>query len=321
MRDLTADKGPGWATRVSEILGVRYPIILGPMRMITMGEMAAAVSNAGGFGQIGASGLSGPELRAEIAKAKALTDKPFGINVPVYRENAFEAIEIAIESGIKTITTSAGNPAKIMSLARSGNLTVIHKASSVKLAKKAEDAGVDAVIAMGFEAGGHVGRENITTMCLVPQVVDAVRIPVIAAGGIADARGIAAAFALGAAGVEMGTRFVASAESPVPGFFKDGLVCADCDATLLLGKEAMPIRVLKNKVTAIVAGLASNEADSAMVSSGDAAYVMQGGDRDTAVMPCGQIAGLIGSVKSVAEIMDELVSGVAVIARSFSAFG
>jgi len=121
-----------------------------------MGEMAAAVSNAGGFGQIGASGLPGPELRAEIAKAAALTDRPFGINVPVYRENAFEAIEIAIESGIKTITTSAGNPAKIMNLARSGNLTVIHKASSVKLAKKAEDAGVDAVIAMGFEAGGHV---------------------------------------------------------------------------------------------------------------------------------------------------------------------
>lgn len=305
---------------MTALTGSRWPVILGAMRMITLGELAAAVSNAGGFGQIAASGLTGGELRAEIKKALALTDKPFGVNVPVYRENAFEAIEIAIEMGLKTITTSAGNPAKIMKLAKGGGLNVIHKVSSVKLARKAEDAGVDAVVAMGFEAGGHVGRENVTTFCLIPQVVDAVSIPVIAAGGIADARGILAAYALGASGVEMGTRFVAAAESPVPAFFKEAVAAASCDATILLGKEAMPIRVLRNKVTALVAGLVEKEADHAMISSGDAAYVMSGGDCDTAVMPCGQIAGLVSGVKSAAEIMEELAAGVKDQALRFRAF-
>jgi enoyl-[acyl-carrier protein] reductase II len=281
------------------------------MRMITLGDMAAAVSMRGGFGQIAASGLDNPEdIRAEIRKARALTEKPFGLNIPVYRSNAFDALEAAIEMGVKTITTSAGNPAKIMDRAKQAGLTVFHKASSVKLAKKARDAGVDGIIAMGYEAGGHVGRENVTTLCLVPQIVDAVDLPVVAAGGIADARGVAAAFALGAEGVEMGTRFVATRECPVPDFFKEELCGADCDGTLLLGKEAMPIRVLKNKVVMLVSGMTKADVDTAMVNAGDAAYVMQGGTRDTAVMPCGQIAGLVGCQCSVADVFDEIVAGV-----------
>ncbi|MFP4477148.1 MAG: NAD(P)H-dependent flavin oxidoreductase [Desulfatibacillaceae bacterium] len=308
---------------MSGLLGTRYPIILGPMRMITLGEMAGAVSACGGFGQIAASGLDDPaDIRAEIEKARAITDRPVGVNIPVYRPNAHDALEAAIDMGVKAITTSAGNPAKIMDRARQAGLTVIHKVSSLKLAKKAADAGVDAVIAMGYEAGGHVGRENITTMCLVPQLVDALDIPVIAAGGIADARGVAAAFALGAEGVEMGTRFVATAECPVPGFFKEDLCSCGCDATLLLGKEAMPIRVLRNKVTMVVSGMAKDEADETIVQSGDAAYVMQGGTRDTAVMPCGQIAGLVCSEASIREVFDGIVREVPeVLARMQGLFG
>jgi len=292
------------------MLGVKYPIILGAMRQITLGDMAAAVSAAGGFGQVAASGMDADELRAELSRAIAATHRPVGVNIPVYRPNALEALEIAVEMGVRAITTSAGNPAKIMGRARAAGLVVLHKVSTVAMAKKAAAAGVDAIIAMGFEAGGHVGRENITTLCLVPQVVDAVDIPVVAAGGLADARAVAAAFALGASGVELGTRFVATAECPVPGFFKDRLVAAACDATLLLGKEAMPIRVLRNQVTELVSGMRQAEADDAMVSAGDAAYVQSGGTAETAVMPCGQIAGLVGGEKTVAQVMEELVSGV-----------
>ncbi|MBI9076209.1 MAG: nitronate monooxygenase [Desulfatibacillum sp.] len=300
---------------VCGILGTQYPIVLGAMRLITLAEMAAAVSNAGGFGLIAASGMEARELRKELEKTKALTKKPVGINIPVYRPNTLELIEVAIEMGVKTITTSAGNPAKVMDLARQGGVKVIHKVSSLKMAQKAQDAGVDAVIAMGFEAGGHVGREHVTTFCLVPQLVDNLDIPVLAAGGIVDARGVAAAFALGARGVEMGTRFVASNECPAPAFFQECLNKADCEATLLLGKEAMPIRVLKNAVTAMVSGMESGEADQAMVQSGDASYVMSGGDEHTAVMPCGQAAGLIDTVKSIDEIISEITEGIRQIAR------
>jgi len=322
---------PAWGGKVAGLLGTRLPLILGPMRLITLGKMAAAVSNAGGFGQIAASGLEGDNLREELKIARELTDKPVGVNIPVYRPNAFEAIEIAIEMGVKTITTSAGNPAKIMGLARSGGLTVIHKVSSVRLAQKAQDAGVDAVIAMGYEAGGHVGRENITTFCLIPQIADAVSIPVIAAGGIADARGVVAAMALGASGVEMGTRFVACKECPVPSFFKEGVQAAQCDGTLLLGKEAMPIRVLANSLAMAVSGMQKGDGaaskgdgqvavDQAMTQHGDAAYVMQGGNRDSAVMPCGQIAGLVKDEPEAAQIIAQIEEQVLAVCKALGGF-
>jgi enoyl-[acyl-carrier protein] reductase II len=251
------------------------------------------------------------------------------VNIPVYRPNAFEALEIAIEMGVKVITTSAGNPAKLMGRAKEAGLTVLHKVSSVKNAQKAQDAGVDGVVAMGYEAGGHAGRENVTTFCLIPQLADRLSIPIVASGGIADARGVVAAFALGAEGVEMGTRFVATDECPVPPFFKEGVVSAGCESTVLLGKEAMPIRVLKNKLTEFVSGMDKTKADEAIIKSGDAGYVQPnagaggsavvrpaagasdyGADKDSAVMPCGQIAGLVSRVQSIAEIFSEITEGV-----------
>ena len=270
------------------------------MRLITLGKMAAAVSNSGGFGQIAASGLPGDRLRSELQLAQELTDRPLGINIPIYRPNAQEALEIAIEMGIKTITTSAGNPAKIMDRIKEAGLKVFHKVSSEKMAKKAEAAGVDGVIAMGFEAGGHIGRENITTMCLVPQLADVLKIPVIAAGGIADARGVVAAFALGAEGVEMGTRFVATPECPVPEYFREGVQSAACDATLLLGKGAMPARVLRNQLTEYLSARQGGEKEF------DSKYVKMGGDKDTAVMPCGQIAGLIQQIEAIEDIFSSI---------------
>ncbi len=301
--------------RVTDILGTNYPVTLGPMRQITLGEMAGAVSAAGGFGQIAASGLEKEELRREIEMARRITARPVGVNIPVYRPNAFDMLETAIEMDIRTITTSAGNPAKVMGRAKQAGLRVVHKVSSVKMGQRAKAAGVDAVIAMGFEAGGHVGRAHITTMCLVPQLVDALCLPVIAAGGIADARGMLAAFSLGAEGVEMGTRFAATRQAPVPDFFKDSITTADCEATLLLGKGAMPIRVLRNKVTAMVAEMDDDQTDQQMVSKGDATYVQAGGTIDTAVMPCGQIAGLVGTITDVISILNEIENDAASISQ------
>jgi len=297
----------GWRTRISGILSTRFPIVLGPMRLITLGTMAAEVSNCGGLGVIAASGLSSDQLRKEIASAMENTDYPLAVNIPVYRPNAFDALEVAIEMGIKIVYTSAGNPAKMMKRIKEAGLSSIHKVSNEETARKAQSAGVDAVVAMGFEAGGHVGREKITTMCLIPRLADILSIPVIAAGGIADARGVAAAFALGAEGVEIGTRFVASSECPVPDFFKDLVQSADSSATLLLGNDAMPIRVLKNEATMRASGMIPEKVDREMEQKGDASYIQSGGDKDTAVMPCGQIAGLVRESIRIRDIFSEII--------------
>jgi enoyl-[acyl-carrier protein] reductase II len=174
--------------RITEILGSEYPIIQGAMRRISLGVLAAAVSRAGGFGIVGASGMEGNALRAEIRKARSLTGRPFGLNIPIYRPNASEALEIAVEEGLRTITTSAGDPGKVIRRVKEAGLKILHVVATVDMARKAEAAGVDGVIAVGAEGGGHVGRDEISTLVLIPQVVDAVRIPVVAAGGIGDGR-------------------------------------------------------------------------------------------------------------------------------------
>ncbi len=179
------------------------------MRRITLGPMAAAVSESGGLGQIATSTLTVPELRKEIEKARDLTDRPFGINIPLHRPNALESLETAIEMRVPVISTSGGSPDKIMDRAKDAGLIVLHKVSTTAMGLKAQEAGVDGVIAMGFEAGGHGGRSQLTTLCLVPQLCDALNIPVVAAGGICDFRGFLAALALGAEGIEVGTRFLA----------------------------------------------------------------------------------------------------------------
>lgn len=303
-----------WGGRITALLECEYPLVQGPMRMITLGAMAGAVSRCGAFGVIAASGLQPEELRREVLLARQITNNPVGVNIPIYRPNAADAIAVSMEMGIKTIYTSAGNPEKVTSRIKGAGLNVIHKVSSCDMAKKAEAAGVDAVVAMGFEAGGHIGREDTSTLCLVPQLVDELSIPVIASGGIGDGRGIAAALMLGAEGVEIGTRLVATRECPVPEFFKENLRASAGNSTVVLGKGTMPIRVLKNRVVDQVAAMERGEADSAIAQGGDAAYVQEGGDRHSAVMPCGQVAGLIHDIPPLAELVAGLVSQTALAA-------
>jgi enoyl-[acyl-carrier protein] reductase II len=293
--------------RITDITGSRYPILSGPMRFISLGEMAAAVSHSGGFGQIGASGLAPDRLRQEIRKARALTDAPIGVNIPVYRPNAFEALEVAIEEGIRTITTSAGDPGKLMGRIREAGLRVLHKCSTVSMGKKAQDEGVDGVIASGAEAGGHVSREEITTMALVPQLADALNIPVVAAGGIADGRGFLAALVLGAEGVEMGTRFLATREAPVPEAYKKRILSAPSDGTVIIGKSALPVRVLKNAGADKVASMELEGASREEINAYEDRFYCDE-DPDKAIMPAGQTAGMIGSILAIKEVIETLIS-------------
>jgi enoyl-[acyl-carrier protein] reductase II len=222
-----------------------------------------------------------------------------------------EALEVSIDMGVKAIYTSAGDPAKFIDKIKSAGLNVIHKVSNLSMARKAEAAGVDAVVAMGFEAGGHIGREGITTFCLIPVLAQALKIPVIASGGIGDANGLLAALALGAEGVEIGTRFVATNECPVPTFFKESLCAAELTSTVVLGKEAMPMRVLKNAIVEQTAGTGEAKTDQVLAQQekADALYVGEGGNKHTSVMPCGQVAGLIHNVSSVSDVLSQMING------------
>jgi enoyl-[acyl-carrier protein] reductase II len=306
--------------RITKILGSSFPLIQGPMRLITLGEMAAAVSNSGGFGQIAASGLSGDRLRSELKKAKAMTTRPVGVNIPIYRPNAFEALEIAIDMGIKTVTTSAGNPAKLIDRIKEADTKVLHKVSALDMALKAQDAGVDGVIATGFEAGGHLGRGDATTLCLVPQLTEVLEIPVVAAGGICDARGLVAALALGAEGVEVGTRFVATRECLAPEFFKNFIIDAKGNATVILGREAMPMRVLRNKKAEQISDPDKSKEDARIKAEGDSGYVQSEGDGDTAIMPAGQAAGLINQIKGVCEVFPDMVKDARALSSKLHSF-
>ncbi len=306
--------------RVTKILNTFYPVMQGPMRSITLGEMAAAVSNSGGFGQIAASGLSGDRLREELKRAGELTCRPIGVNIPIYRPNASEALEIAIDMGIKTVTTSAGDPAKMIDRIKEAGLTVLHKVSTVDMALRAQGAGVDAVIAMGFEAGGHVGRAGITTLCLVPQLVDVLKIPVVAAGGIADAKGLVAAFALGAEGVEMGTRFLATRECQTQDFYKDMIINAKSDSTLLLGEKAMPIRVLRNKAAESIINLSKAGENEKAQAESDKRYIRSEADPDSAIMPAGQIAGLIKDIEEVSELIPRMFNEASTFSNQLNIF-
>jgi enoyl-[acyl-carrier protein] reductase II len=295
--------------RITEILGSEYPILQGAMRLITLGSMAAAVSRSGAFGNIGASGMEGDRLRAEIRKAKSLTSNPFGVNIPIYRPNAFEALEIAAEEGIRTITTSAGDPRKVIARVKQAGMKILQVVATVDMARKAEDAGVDGVIAVGAEGGGHVGRDEIATMVLTRQVVQAVKIPVVAAGGIADGRGWAAAVALGAEGVQMGTRFLATEECPIPAAYKQAILEAMDNSTMIAARRGYPIRVLKNKAALAVrqldeSGASQNEINAYV----DALARGAGEDWENKLMSAGQVAGAIRKVLSVEELIRSMVA-------------
>ena len=272
-------------------------------------KLAAAVSNAGGLGIIGAASAPPEVVREEIRKCKELTDKPFGVNIMLLNPNAEDVAKIVVEEGVKAVTTGAGNPGKFMELWKNAGVKVIPVVASVAMAKMMERAGADAVVAEGMESGGHIG--STTTMALVPQVVDAVSIPVIAAGGIADGRGMAAAFMLGAEGIQMGTRFVASKESIVHENYKNQIIKAkDIDSVVTGMSTGHPVRSLRNQMTREYLKLEKENADFMELEKltlGSLRKAVQDGDTVNGTLMAGQIAGLIRREQTCREIIEETV--------------
>jgi enoyl-[acyl-carrier protein] reductase II len=289
-------------------LGVKYPIIQGGMAWVADSSLASAVSNAGGLGVIAAANAPVDYIRDEIRKAKKLTDKPFGVNIMLLSDNAEEIAHLVCEEGVKVVTTGAGNPGKYMELWKSHGIKVIPVVASVALAKRMERAGADAVIAEGCESGGHIGE--LTTMSLVPQVVDGVTIPVIAAGGIGDGRGLAAAFMLGVQGVQVGTRFLVANECTVHENYKKKVLAAkDIDAVVTGRSTGHPVRVLKNKLSRQFQKLEKENAPLEMLEAlgeGCLPRAVKEGDVDMGSVMAGQIAGLIKKEQSCSEIIQEM---------------
>ena len=296
-------------TEITKLLDIEYPIIQGGMAWVAEYHLAAGVSNAGGLGIIGAANAPAEWVREQIRAAKKLTDKPFGVNVMLMSPYAEDVARVIAEEGVKVVTTGAGNPEKYMELWKSAGVKVIPVVASVALAKRMQRCGADAVIAEGCESGGHVGES--TTMALVPQVVDAVDIPVIAAGGIADGRGIAAAFMLGARGVQMGTHFVVTTESQVHENYKDMIIRAkDIDTRVTGRTTGHPVRALRNQMTK---EYLKKEAEGAsfeeleLLTLGSLRRAVQEGDTRNGSMMAGQIAGLVKEELSCKELIDKLV--------------
>jgi enoyl-[acyl-carrier protein] reductase II len=296
-------------SRVKELLGIKYPIFQGGMAWVATSELAAAVSEAGGLGIIAAGNAPGDYVREEIRKLKEMTDKPFGVNIMLLSPFAEDIVDIVCDEGVPVVTTGAGNPGKFLERFRKHNIKVIPVVPTVSLAKRLEKQGVDALIVEGTEAGGHIGE--LTTMALVPQVRDAVSIPVIAAGGIADGRGIVAALALGADGVQLGTRFVCSTEAKVHQNYKDKLLNAkDRDALVTGRSTGHPVRVIKNQFTREFIELEKSGAsieDLEKMGSGRLRIAVVDGDVDKGSVMSGQIAGMINDIKPCNEIIQQLV--------------
>ncbi len=297
---------------ITELFNIRFPIIQGGMIWCSGWRLAAAVSNAGGLGLIGSGSMTPDILRDHIRKCKAATNKPFGVNIPLLFPHAEEFINILIEENLKIVFTSAGNPGKYTSYLKEKGLTVVHVIANVKFAKKAEEAGVDAVVAEGFEAGGHNGREETTTLVLVPLIKQSVSIPVIAAGGIGTGRGMLAAMALGADGVQIGSRFVCSEESSAHIEFKRKILEAKDGDTMLSLKKLVSVRLLKNKFYFDVEKKeyegASAEELSELLGRGRAKKGMFEGETDEGELEIGQISALIKEIKPVKEIVEEIMN-------------
>lgn len=297
-------------TRITELLGIEYPIIQGGMAWVAEYHLAAAVSNAGGLGLIGTASAPAEWVREQIREAKKLTDKPFGINIMMISPYADEVAKVAVEEGVAVITTGAGSPEKYIKMWKEAGIKVIPVVASVAMAKRMQRCGVDALVAEGTEAGGHIG-EN-TTMVLVPQVVDAVEIPVIAAGGIADGRGIAAAFMLGAEGVQIGTRFVVTEEAQVHENYKECILKArDIDSRVTGRSTGHPVRALRNKMTKEYlekeqAGATFEELEH--LTLGGLRRAVVDGDVQSGSVMAGQIAGMIKEKLTCQEVIQKLVS-------------
>ena len=296
-------------TRITEMLGIEYPIIQGGMAWVAEHHLAAAVSEAGGLGLIGGANAPGEVVREEIRKARELTDKPFGVNVMLLSPHADDVAKVVVEEGIKVVTTGAGNREKYMDMWKAAGVKVIPVVASVALARRMEKYGADAVVAEGMESGGHIGEE--TTMTLVPQVVDAVSIPVIAAGGIGDGRGIAAAFMLGAEAVQIGTRFVVSKESIVHENYKERIIKAkDIDSTVTGRTHGHPVRCLRNQMTREYIKLeqeGKSFEELEYLTLGTLRKAVQEGDVKNGTVMAGQIAGLISKEQTCKEMIEEMM--------------
>lgn len=297
--------------RITQLFNINYPIIQGGMIWNSGYKLASAVSNAGGLGLIGAGSMYPDVLRTHIQKCKQATDRPFGVNVPLLYPNIEEIMQIIVEEGVKIVFTSAGNPKTWTAFLKEHGITVVHVVSSTKFALKAQEAGVDAIVAEGFEAGGHNGREETTTFTLIPMVRTQLTLPLIAAGGIATGRGMLAAMTLGADGVQMGSRFVASIESSAHDAFKQTVINAQEGDTVLTLKELAPVRLLKNKfytdLQALYKQCPSEEELKALLGRARAKRGMFEGDLVEGELEIGQIAGLLNEIKPVAEIIDEII--------------
>ncbi len=297
--------------RITELFGIQYPIIQGGMIWCSGWELASAVSNAGGLGIIGSGSMYPEILRDQIRKCKEATDKPFGVNVPLLYPDLDKHLEIIVEEGITIVFTSAGNPAKYTAWLKGKGITVVHVVANVKFAKKCVEAGVDAIVAEGFEAGGHNGREETTTMCLVPLVTRHVDIPVIAAGGIGGGAAMAAAFCLGAEGVQVGSKFAATKESSAHLAFKEAIVSAGDGSTELTLKELTPVRLLKNEfyqqVQLAYQQDATVEELQQLLGRGRAKKGMFEGDLVEGELEIGQVAAMIDSIPSAAEVVNTMM--------------
>jgi enoyl-[acyl-carrier protein] reductase II len=309
-------------TRICDILEIEYPIILGGMVWICSNELAAAVSEAGGLGTLAGGSMMPDELRKEISLVKEKTKKTFCVNIPLLRPDAEELIDISIDGGASVIATSAGNPKRFTKKIKDAGLKVIHVSPNVKLAMKGAGAGVDALVAEGVEAGGHNGFDEITTMALVPQVVDKVDIPVIAAGGIADSRGFVAALALGAEGVQMGTRFVATFEAKAHKNFKDAILNAIDISTIITARTLGPTRCIKNalseKILEAEKGGVTTEELLEMIGEGRSRKAAVDGDCDKGTVYSGQIGGLITELKSSEEVIEDIIEGAKVLVKTLA---
>jgi len=298
--------------KITKLFNIKYPIIQAGMIWVSGYKLASAVSNAGGLGLIGAGSMYPHILREHIQKCKKATNNPFGVNIPLFYPDLDEILQIIIEEKVKIVFTSAGNPKLYTSFLKDKGITVVHVVSSVKFALKSQEAGVDAIVAEGFEAGGHNGREETTTFTLIPMVYEKINIPLIAAGGIATGKGMLAAMVLGADGVQIGSRFVASDESSAHDNFKNTVVATEDGGTQLTLKELAPVRLIKNdfynQVQELYKQKPSTEQLKELLGRARAKKGMFEGDLNEGELEIGQIAGLIHKIKPATEIVQEIVN-------------
>lgn len=298
--------------KITQLFKIKYPIIQGGMIWVSGHKLVSAVSNAGGLGLIGAGSMYPEVLREHIQKCKKETSKSFGVNVPMLYPNIEEIMKIIVEEGVKIVFTSAGNPKTWTSFLKEKGITVVHVVSSLAFALKAQDAGVDAVVVEGFEAGGHNGRDETTTLTLIPLVKEKIKIPIIAAGGIATGRGMLAVMTLGADGVQVGSRFAATVESSAHDNFKKTIVDLKEGGTQLTLKELAPVRLIKNKfyddVQQLYEKCATKEELITLLGRARAKRGMFEGDLIEGELEIGQIAGVINEIKSAKEVVNEMIT-------------